>query len=287
MEVDSAAGAGDARRLEELYLDLLKRGLINTLYLEDEERIFYLRRCLIGEARFDYQTLHNVRLAYPDLHEEFLRSRRAGQFPYRDIHNSGFSHSMIGKVRMDHLHRCMDIIRRENIPGDLMECGVWRGGACIFMQGYLRAHGMTDRRVFVADSFEGMPRPKDNDGLDLSKEKYPELAVSREDVERHFELYDLLGENVVFLAGWFKDTLLTAPVEQLALLRLDGDLYDSTMDSLVHQYDNVASGGIVIVDDFNNLSECRAAVRDFFSARGETLPEYEEVDWTAVSWRKP
>lgn len=273
-------------RPQDLYLDLLKRALINDLYLEDEERIYYLRRCLSGLAEFDYQTLHNVRSRYPEVHEEFLRSRREGQFPYRDIHNSGFNHSMIGRLRMDHLHRCMEIVRLENLPGDLMECGVWRGGACIFMQGYLRVFHMTDRRVFVADSFEGLPPPGDHDSMDLSKDKFPELAVSRADVERNFALYDLLDENVVFLAGWFEDTLPAAPVDRIALLRLDGDLYSSTRDILVHQYKNVVPGGIVIVDDFNNIPECRAAVRDFFEARGEAMPEFERVDWTAVWWRK-
>lgn len=275
------------REPERLYLELLKRSLINALYLDDEERLFYLRRCLRGELEFDYKALHQMRDEFPDVHEEFLRSRQVGQFPYRDIHNSGFNHSMIGRQRMDNLHRSMDIVRREEIPGDLMECGVWRGGACIFLQGYLRAYSMMERRLFLADSFEGLPPPSDRDDLDLSREVYPELAVAQRDVERNFELYCLLDENVVFLAGWFEDTLPTAPVEQLALLRLDGDLYSSTMDSLVNLYDRVVSGGIVIVDDFNNIAECRAAVRDFFHAREDPLPDFEEVDWTAVAWRKP
>ncbi len=228
-----------------------------------------------------------MRREYPEVHAEYLRSRGVGQFPYRDIHNSGFNHSMIGRARIDNLHRCMEIVRRDSVSGDLMECGVWRGGACIFMQGYLRAYDMADRRVFVADSFEGLPLPGPKDSLDLSRRVFPELAVSRADVERNFELYNLLDDNVVFLEGWFDQTLPTAPVERLALLRLDGDLYDSTMDSLVHMYGNVVPGGIVIVDDYNNLPECRAAVQDFFAGRGESPPGYEEVDWTAVWWRKP
>ncbi len=258
---------------QDLYLDLLKRALINTLYLEDEERISYLCRCLRGEAQFDYRALHDVSLASPEVHQEYLRSRRIGQFPYRDIHNSGFNHSMIGKLRMDNLHHCMELIRREGIPGDLMECGVWRGGACIFMRGYLRAFSMADRRVFVADSFDGLPTPMESDSLDLSKAQFPELAVSREEVERNFERYNLLDEQVIFLEGWFSETLPAAPVDRLALLRLDGDLYSSTMDTLVHQYENVVPGGIVIVDDFNNIAECRAAVEDFFGRRGEALPD--------------
>ncbi len=271
---------------ETFYLELLKRALINTLYLEDEERIFYLRRCIEGKEQFSYHALHNVVREFPDVHAEFIRSRRVGQFPYRKIHNSGFGHSMIGTLRMDHLHECMEVVRQEDLSGDLMECGVWRGGACIFMQGYLRVYGLKDRRIIVADSFAGLPRPRGRDVLDLSRETFPELAVCREDVEQNFRRYDLWDTNVVLVEGWFDHTLPTAPVDRIALLRLDADIYSSTMDSLKHLYDHVVPGGFVIVDDFANLSECQAAVTDFFQLRGQPVPAYKEVDWTAVSWRR-
>jgi hypothetical protein len=156
------------------------------------------------------------------------------------------------------------------------------------MAGYLRAHAMTGRKVVLADSFEGLPKPthpQDAD-LDLSKELHPELAISRETVEGNFRLYDLLDDDVVFLEGWFRDTLPHAPVERIALLRLDGDLYESTMDGLRALYDKVPEGGVVIIDDFGALRVCAQAVRDFFEARGEPLPKIEKIDWTGVYWIK-
>ena len=273
-------------RPETLYLDLLNSLLINAPYLDDEERIYYLRRCIDGQERFDYHVLHDITRHFPRVHREFERSRHIGQFPFRKIHNSGFNHSMIGRVRMDHLHRCMDAIRTESLPGDLMECGVWRGGACIFLQGYLRVFGMLDRDLFVADSFEGLPSPREKDRLNLSRQRFPELAVRQEDVEENFRRYGLLDPNVVFLPGWFEESLPVAPVNELALLRLDGDLYSSTMDALIHLYDRVVPGGFVIVDDYRNIRECREAVNDFFRSRGERRPQVEKIDWTAVYWRK-
>jgi hypothetical protein len=104
----------------------------------------------------------------------------------------------------------------EGVEGDLIETGVWRGGASIFMRAVLAAYGIEDRKIFVADSFEGLPAP--------DAEKYPAdqnerfhtytyLAVSKEDVENNFRKYGLLDNQVVFLKGWFKDTLPQAPIE--------------------------------------------------------------------------
>jgi hypothetical protein len=195
---------------------------------------------------------------------------------------------MIGRARLDSLQAALDYVREERIAGDLIECGVWRGGACIFMAGYLRAFGMESRRVFVADSFDGLPVPTmaQDMKLDLSKNVYPELAVSLETVRENFTAYGLDGPNVIYLKGWFKNTLPTAPIRKIAILRLDGDLYESTMDTLAALYDKVVPGGIVIIDDYNGLAMCRAAVADFFKMRGEVLPSMEEIDWTGVLFKK-
>ena len=117
------------------------------------------------------------------------------------------------------------------MPGDLLEAGVWRGGACIFMHAILKAYGETGRRIWGADSFQGLPAP--------NPDKYPadsgqvfhchtELAVSLEEVRRNFAKYGLLDDQVVFLQGWLQDSLPVAPIERLALLRIDADLYEST-----------------------------------------------------------
>ena len=200
-----------------LYLSLLKRSILNEIYLDDELRILYLRACLAGVQRFDPAVLHDIRDLRRDEYGRLSASRQVGQFFDRNIHNSGFNHSMMGRARLDSLQECLDIVRLENIPGDFMECGVWRGGGCIFMSGYAEAYGLAGRRIFAADSFEGLPVPSSpaDAGLDLSKGAYPELAVSLENVKENFAVYGLGGPNVHYLKGWFKDTLPSAPASSI------------------------------------------------------------------------
>jgi O-methyltransferase len=178
-------------------------------------------------------------------------------------------------------------ILADNIQGDCIECGVWRGGTTIFMRGFLVANQAADRVVWVADSFCGLPVPhyREDRGLDLSAATHPMLAVNLETVRDLFERYGLLDDQVRFLPGWFKDTLPSAPIRELALLRLDGDLYESTINGLEALYDKVVPGGFVIVDDYGCIPQCRKAVDDFRARRNITEP-IQEVDWTAIYWRR-
>ena len=195
--------------------------------------------------------------------------------------------TMIGLKRLDNLQFCVETVLRDGIPGDLIETGVWRGGSCIFMRSILMAYGVSNRRIFVADSFKGLPKP--------DKKKYPQdspdklftvsyLAVSRESVENNFAKYGLLDKQVVFLEGWFKDTLPTAPIEKLSVMRLDGDMYQSTMDVLTHLYPKLSIGGFCIIDDYG-LPGCRLAIDDFRKQQGVKAP-LQNVDWTGAFWRK-
>ncbi|MBO0903074.1 class I SAM-dependent methyltransferase [Jiella sonneratiae] len=274
----------------DLYLDLLKRSLLNEIYLDDEMRLLYLRDCIDGADRFDYAVLHDIRDRRSDGFAALAASRRVGRFPDRKIGKSGFSHTMMGRLRLDSLHECLDDLNGRRIPGDLVECGVWRGGGCILMAGWLKARGISDRGLVVADSFEGLPPPvheKDR-GLDLSKEKFPQLAVSLETVRANFAAYGLLDDDRQhFLKGWFRDTLKDAPSDRIAVLRMDGDLYESTMDTLVALYDRVSPGGVVIVDDYGALAMCRQAIDDFFEARKESVPAMTRIDWTGAYFTKP
>jgi hypothetical protein len=195
---------------------------------------------------------------------------------------------MIGLERLDNLQRCVENALEDDVPGDLIETGVWRGGATIFMRAILKAYGVADRRVWVADSFEGLPPP--------DREKYPqdagdphytfkELCVSLEEVKRNFERYGLLDDQVRFLKGWFKDTLPAAAIERLAVVRLDGDMYESTMDGLVHLYPKLSAGGYLIVDDYGAVAGCRRAVEDYRASRGIT-EEIRDIDGIGVFWRR-
>ena len=173
-----------------------------------------------------------------------------------------FGYTMVGRQRLDNVQACIEDVLLNKVPGDLIETGAWRGGTTIFMRAVLKAHGVTDRTVWVADSFEGLPVPaSDTDGDDLSAIKY--LKVPIEKVRENFAKFDLLDDQVKFLKGYFCDTLPNAPIERLAILRLDGDLYSSTIDSLRNLYHRVSPGGYVIVDDYHSWDSCRKAVTDF------------------------
>lgn len=199
----------------------------------------------------------------------------------------GYADTMIGLIRLDNLQSCIETVIKEGVEGDLIETGVWKGGACIFMRGVLAAYSVEDRRVFVADSFEGLPKPDSAMyAADKGDEHYKQhfLSVSKEDVERNFEKYGLLDKQVVFLKGWFKDTLPNAAIEKLSILRLDGDMYGSTMDALINLYPKLSVGGFCIVDDYA-IEGCRKAVDDYRSEQ-QIDAEMIEIDWTGIYWRK-
>ena len=195
---------------------------------------------------------------------------------------------MIGLYRLDNLQQCItDVLRRE-VPGDLIEAGAWRGGATIFMRAVLAAYGDTERQVWVADSFEGLPQPDPERFPAEAGDKHwvwEQLAVSVEEVQANFARYGLLDERVRFLPGWFKETLPSAPIERLAVLRLDGDMYGSTMDALEALYPKLSVGGYVIVDDYSNIPQCKEAVNDFRNAH-QIIDPIESIDWTGVYWQR-
>lgn len=198
------------------------------------------------------------------------------------------AHTMIGVKRLANVRFLAESVVKQRIPGDMMETGVWRGGACIMMRAVLEAYGVRNRRVWLADSFEGLPVPSPELYPADAGEKfheYQELAVPLEDVKNNFRKYGLLDEQVVFLKGWFKDTLPGATVGKLSLLRLDGDLYESTILPLETLYGKVSPGGYIIVDDYHVVDGCRQAVHDFFAARN-IQPHLVEIDGVGVYWKK-
>ena len=200
--------------------------------------------------------------------------------------------TMIGMQRLTSLQHCVETVLAENIPGDLIECGVWRGGACILMRAVLAAYGDETRCVWLADSFEGVPPP---DAAKYKADKLPwyslglhhaasVLAVSEAEVRANFERYGLLDDQVRFLPGWFKDTLPDAPIDRIAVLRLDGDLYESTIQALDALYPRLSPGGFCIIDDYQ-IKACRQAVTDYRAKHGITT-EIVNIDRNGVLWRK-
>ncbi len=272
----------------ERYVELLKRSILGALDEDNQLRVWYLRRCLTERAFYDPRTLYAIRQHAPDAAARFLGSNEKGM-PYEwDLDQLPFTLSMSGRARVESLEQCVRDVIRDEVPGDFIECGVWRGGMAILMRGLLEVLGDGGRTVWVADSFEGLPAPRaepDNaSGVDLSKQVVPSLAVDAETVRRNFANHGLLDDRVRFLEGWFADTLPAAPIDQLALLRADGDMYSSTVDILSSLYDKVSPGGVIIIDDYA-LPACRVAVDEFLQQRG-LRPTLVEVDWACVYWRK-
>lgn len=212
----------------------------------------------------------------------------------QELRNDGLdwpvlAHTMIGMKRLNNLQFCVEEVLRRGVPGDLIETGVWRGGATILMRGILKAYGVKDRCVWVADSFEGLPPPDTEkypaDSKDIHHTFKP-LAVSAEEVRANFEAYGLLDDQVCFLKGWFKDTLPAAPIQQLAVVRLDGDMYESTMDGLTHLYPKLSAGGYLIVDDYGALAGCRTAVEDYRQTHRITEPIQSIGSGGGAFWQK-
>lgn len=267
---------------EELYLGLMKQCLTRMLW---QEKYRPMAPSLSGWRSFVLGPLQSlVRRAQLELvHVEPDRTeaREEGRdWPLE-------AETMVGLKRLDNLQQCVTSVIRNGVPGDLIETGVWRGGSSIFMRAILKAYGDTSRKVWLADSFRGLPPPDParypvDEGDTLWK--YSELAIPMEQVKANFSRYGLLDDQVAFLPGWFRDTLPTAPIERLAVLRLDGDLYESTMEALVALYPKVSAGGFVIVDDYG-LPTCRAAIEDFRLAQGITDP-IQRIDWTGACWQR-
>jgi hypothetical protein len=191
-------------------------------------------------------------------------------------------YTMIGLRRLDNLEFCINDIVKNNIPGAIVEAGVWRGGACIFMNGVLKELGV-DRTIYVCDIFSGtFPKPTNADDDWTEKHDFSPLAVELSHVKKAFEKFGLLTDNVVFKEGWFSDTLPTIR-EDVAILRIDGDTYQSTIDSLWLE-PQVPKGGYIIMDDWA-IASSKKAFLDYFAGR-VTEQDVVPVDSLSVYWKK-
>jgi O-methyltransferase len=270
------------------YLELLKRALVNLIYPEHELRIELLEEhARAGRAAPAEQLMRDIRYASPAAYTELVSAKREGAV--RNRRANRFSHTMVGTARLDNLEYCARKVFADRVPGDFLEAGVCQGGAAIFLRALQVAFGEAQRRVWLADSFQGLPPPTHAidhaAGHDWSEAKQPWLACALGAVQDNFRTYDLLDDGVCWLPGWFADTLPTAPVEQLAILRADADLYQSTRDILEALYERVSPGGFVVIDDYGAIEACRLAVDTFREERAISAP-LRRVDWTGVYWRR-
>lgn len=184
--------------------------------------------------------------------------------------------SMVPWSALEHLQLVIEDTVKNGIAGDYLETGAWRGGSCIIAKSVYNHLG-SKKKVFVADSFEGLPPPdaaKYPDDKNDTHYQDPNMVASLETVQANFQKFSLLDDRVVFLKGWFKDTMSAAPIDKLSVLRLDGDMYESTIDVLKNIYHKLSIGGYCIIDDYFHPA-CRAAVQDFRHKNGITEPIFK------------
>lgn len=168
------------------------------------------------------------------------------------------------------LPHCFEtVIRHQNtiadLKGDIVECGVWKGGFSIFL-----ADTFKEKNIWVADSFEGF-QPLSESKYEYENDRHnpgysSTIKVSLEEVQSNFKRYNLEGDRIKFLKGFVKDTLPTSGIQKIALLRVDVDAYSATLEVLDELYDKVVSGGYIIFDDAC-LYESLNAIRTFFKKR--------------------
>ncbi len=268
----------DDDSLADAYLQLLKGALTHTLYAGMDGGVHFRRNL---PARGLLGLLRRANILPVKTGPRAARNRAQGRdWPV-------FAQTMIGTARMDSLQACVEDALRSGVPGDLVEAGVWRGGASIFMRGILKARGADDRLVWACDSFEGLPRPDPAFSADVEGElwhAFAPLRVTLEEVQRNFDRYGLLDDNVRFVKGWFKDTLPDLSGRTWSVIRLDGDMYESTMDALTHLYPGLSPGGYVVIDDYF-VDACRQAVHDYREAH-DVPEQIHTVDWTGAFWQR-
>jgi O-methyltransferase len=265
-----------------LYVDLLKRVLLNDFGAENGLRISYLLHCMDTSQPYNLDQVINIH-RYEEDKISALSTDPNGEHNYRE-RMFGFPYTMIGKSRLDSLQNMIETVLDEDIPGDFIEAGVWRGGASIFMRAMLDIKHDTERNIYVADSFEGLPPPVMEQDRGLQFNLDPILSVGLDVVKSHFKRFGMLDDRVIFMKGWFEDTLTAVAPQRIAILRADGDLYKSTMDILHNLYGRVSPGGYIIMDDFGAITACRQAVDEFRSINNINNP-IELIDWTGAYWR--
>ncbi|HEV7346839.1 TylF/MycF/NovP-related O-methyltransferase [Telluribacter sp.] len=185
--------------------------------------------------------------------------------------------TMTSTERLITLIRAVEYIVDQKIEGDFVECGVWKGGSAMAIVLHLLSKGVTDRQIYLYDTFEGMSEPTD---LDKSFDGQPALTLlqnSSKEESNSVWCYSTLDEvkqnlattaypddRIRFIKGKVEETIPKQGIpEKIALLRLDTDWYESTRHELEHLFPRLQSGGILIIDDYGHWEGCRRAVDEY------------------------
>ena len=209
-----------------------------------------------------------------------------------------YSYTMVSYQRLSNVYVLAELAEKNKIDGAFVECGVWKGG-CSAVMAFVAEKAKSNRKVWLFDSFEGLPEPTKEDGnmaKDYANNKaggklktINECVSSLEDVkEVFFKILKINPQNIVIKKGWFQNTLPVAKNEigPISILRLDGDWYDSTKCCLDNLYDNVIISGYIIIDDYGHWEGTRRALDEFLKERKIKI-NLIKVDYTGVYFKKP
>lgn len=214
-----------------------------------------------------------------------------------DLFRKVYPYTMSGYKRLSNVYNLANKIEQDKWEGAFAECGVWKGGCSAVMAFVAKKHN-SNRKIWLFDSFEGLPEPTIEDG-DIAKKYAGNKAEGKlktihecvgplEDVKKvFFDVLNIKEDNVVIKKGWFQDTL---PKERenigsIAILRLDGDWYESTKVCLENLYDNVILGGYIIIDDYGHWEGAKKALDEFFITRN-IKPDLIKIDYTGIYFKK-
>lgn len=221
----------------------------------------------------------------PEDHEvEFL-------VKYKKFCDHKDSFSLAREPEIDFITKILPKIK--NVPGDIAEFGVWKGGMAMWIQAIMIYHGMhVSKRLFLFDAFGKFPAPKKNNCHQDTKLHpittflFENSDYDVETIQKNFERFQLMKSNVVFVPGLFDDTCPNKQIKKLALLRLDCDYYEPTLHILNSHYFDISPGGILLIDDFNNqYVGCRQAILDFRKKHNINIPIIEDNTAGCVYWQ--
>ena len=216
-----------------------------------------------------------------------------------EIFNACKPYTMTSVERMYALYNSVNYVLDNNIQGDFVECGVWRGGSSMLLALALKKRNITDRKIYLFDTFEGMSEPTEND-VDLTgsdadkllnqtkhdKENSVWCLASLEDVQANLNLTKYPAENIIYVKGKVEDTIPAKSPQSIALLRLDTDWYESTKHELIHLYPLLRSKGVMIIDDYGHWAGCRKATDEYFQEK-EFKILLNRIDYTGRLMIKP
>ena len=275
--IDHYQHRGEVDRARTRHLEVVKAAILDEHYLDHEARFTHLTRHIIDHQPLVAETLRDPARKDQETYRRLIREREGPSGPDDRAASSFLPYSAMGRPQLDHLQRCLDTIRADSVPGDLVECGTGRGGGAIFMRAYLDCHELPDRKVWVADRFRASAAPKQVP--DLPKNGVAGFHADLNLVRDGFMRFGLLDDRVRFLQGPM-DTLAVADIKEVALLRIGRNARGDVRNVLDALYDRLAIGGFVVIEP------AASAEADAFRAdRGINEP-IEPIDSSAFAWRK-